>query len=93
MTRLLVAVAAVAVLVTPAAGAQNAFPSRIDLPNGFQPEGITIAGDTFYVGSIPTGDVYRGSLRTGKGAVLPAVSGRSCRWWRNWPRPRSPRAS
>ena len=75
MTRLLIVVAAVAVLVTPAAGAQNAFPSRIDLPNGFQPEGIAIAGDTFYVGSIPTGDVYRGSLRTGKGALLPSVSG------------------
>jgi hypothetical protein len=75
MTRLLIAVAAVAVLVTSAAGAQNAFPSRIDLPNGFQPEGIAIAGDTFYVGSIPTGDVYRGSLRTGKGALLPAVTG------------------
>jgi sugar lactone lactonase YvrE len=76
MTRLLVVVvAAVAVLVTSAAGAQSAFPSRIDLPNGFQPEGITIAGDTFYVGSIPTGDVYRGSLRTGRGTLLPAVSG------------------
>jgi hypothetical protein len=75
MTRLLIAVAAVAVLVTSAAGAQNAFPSRIDVPNGFQPEGIAIAGDTFYVGSIPTGDVYRGSLRTGKGALLPAVTG------------------
>jgi hypothetical protein len=75
MTRLLVAVATIAALVTSAAGAQNAFPSRIDLPNGFQPEGIAIAGDTFYVGSIPTGDVYRGSLRTGKGALLPGVSG------------------
>ena len=75
MTRLLIAVATAAVLVTSAAGAQNAYPSRIVLPNGFQPEGITIAGDTFYVGSIPTGDVYRGSLRTGKGALLPAVSG------------------
>jgi hypothetical protein len=75
MTRLLVAVATAAALVTSAAGAQNAFPSRIDVPNGFQPEGIATAGDTFYVGSIPTGDVYRGSLRTGKGALLPAVSG------------------
>jgi len=75
MNRLLVLVAAVAALVASTAGAQSAFPSRIDLPNGFQPEGITIAGDTFYVGSIPTGDVYRGSLRTGKGALLQAVSG------------------
>jgi hypothetical protein len=41
-----------------------------NLPNGFQPEGITISGEQFYVGSIPTGAVYRGSLRTGKGAVF-----------------------
>ena len=76
MTRLLLVVAAIAALVTSVAGAQSAFPSRIDLPNGFQPEGIAIAGDQFYVGSIPTGAVYRGSLRTGKGAVLvPAAPG------------------
>ena len=78
MTRLLLAVTVIGAVVTSVAGAQNAFPSRIDLPNGFQPEGITIAGEQFYVGSIPTGAVYRGSLRTGKGAVLvPAVSGRA----------------
>lgn len=78
MTRLLLAVAAVAAVVTSAAGAQSVFPSRIDLPSGFQPEGIATAGETFYVGSIPTGAVYRGSLRTGKGAVLvPAASGRA----------------
>jgi sugar lactone lactonase YvrE len=47
-----------------------AFPKRIALPAGFQPEGIATAGDQFYVGSIPTGAVYRGSVRTGKGAML-----------------------
>jgi sugar lactone lactonase YvrE len=47
------------------------FPDVIPLPNGFQPEGIaTGTGTTFYVGSIPTGAVYRGDLRTGKGEVL-----------------------
>lgn len=51
-----------------AAGA--AFPKRIALPNGFQPEGIATDGEQFFVGSIPTGAVYRGSVRTGKGAVL-----------------------
>ena len=75
MIRLLLVVAAIAAVVTSVAGAQSAFPSRIDLPDGFQPEGIATAGETFYVGSIPTGDIYRGSLRTGKGALLPAVSG------------------
>ncbi len=78
MTRLLVVLGAVAAVVTSVAGAQNPFPSRIDLPDGFQPEGIAIAGGQFYVGSIPTGAVYRESLRTGQGAVLvPAASGRA----------------
>lgn len=57
----------------------QAFPDVIRLPNGFQPEGIASGnGTTFYVGSIPTGAVYRGDLQTGEGAVLvPAQSGRS----------------
>ena len=69
MTRLFLALATVAAVTASVAGAQT-FPSRIDLPDGFQPEGITVAGDRFYVGSIPTGAVYRGSLRTGQGAVF-----------------------
>src|SRR6266540_2740618 len=46
-------------------------PAVISLPNGFQPEGIA-AGQrtTFYVGSFPTGAIYRGDLQTGKGDVL-----------------------
>jgi sugar lactone lactonase YvrE len=70
MTRLVLAVASIAVVVASVAGAQGAFPSRIDLPDGFQPEGIATSGEQFYVGSIPTGAVYRGSLRTGQGAIL-----------------------
>ena len=42
----------------------------IDLPNGFQPEGISSQGSTFFVGSRTDGAIYRGSLRTGEGAVL-----------------------
>ena len=55
------------------------FPDVIPLPNGFRPEGIAVGtGSTFYVGSIPTGAVYRGDLRTGEGEVLvPAQSGRA----------------
>ena len=51
----------------------------IPLPVDFQPEGIASgAGSTFYVGSIVTGDVYRGDLRTGEGAVfVHAPSGRA----------------
>lgn len=78
MTRLLLTVAAVASIAVSVAAAQSAFPSRIDLPDGFQPEGIATAGEQFYVGSIPSGAVYRGSLRTGEGAILvPAATGRS----------------
>jgi sugar lactone lactonase YvrE len=46
------------------------FPKLIALPVGFQPEGIAIRHKTFFVGSIPTGAVYRGDLRTGTGDVL-----------------------
>jgi sugar lactone lactonase YvrE len=47
------------------------FPQHIGLPNGFRPEGIAVGkGATFFVGSIPTGAVYRGDLLTGQGAIL-----------------------
>lgn len=57
----------------------KAFPNEIPLPNGFQPEGIAVGtGTTFYVGSIPTGAIYRGDLRTGEGDILvPAQEGRA----------------
>lgn len=47
--------------------------------NGFQPGGIASGnGRTFYVGSIPTGAIYKGRLLTGEGDVLvPAQAGRS----------------
>lgn len=49
----------------------TSFPEKIALPNGFQPEGIAAGdGTTFYVGSIPTGAVYRGDVKTGTGAIL-----------------------
>ena len=55
------------------------FPEVIPLPNGFQPEGIaTGTGTTFFVGSIPTGAVYRGDLRSGQTEELvPAQAGRN----------------
>lgn len=47
------------------------FPASIPLPNDFAPEGIAVgAGSTFYVGSLVTGDIYRGSLRSGEGAIF-----------------------
>ncbi|GGM12404.1 superoxide dismutase [Dactylosporangium sucinum] len=57
-----------------AAGTANSsgkFPEIIDLPAGFQPEGITAGpGTTFYVGSLATGAIYRGDIATGKGSTL-----------------------
>jgi len=72
MRRMLIVLAALAVALVGGsqAGTQKAYPDTIRLPDGFQPEGIAIAGNTFYVGSIPTGAIYRGNLRSGEGAVL-----------------------
>jgi sugar lactone lactonase YvrE len=71
MTRLLLMLFAItAVAATIASAGGSAFPEKIELPDNFRPEGIAIDGDRFYVGSIPTGAVYRGSLRTGEGSVF-----------------------
>ncbi len=65
-------------LLVAAPASARPFPDVIPLPNGFQPEGIDIRGKSFYVGSIPTGAVYRGDLRTGAGSVLvPPQTGRA----------------
>jgi sugar lactone lactonase YvrE len=69
--RLIVVLVAAAALATPVALAKAPFPQTIALPNGWQPEGIAVGtGKTFYVGSIPTGAVFKGDLRTGSGSVL-----------------------
>lgn len=78
--RLLLAVLAITLgLVLSAAAPATPFPEVIPLPNGFQPEGIALGeGTQFYVGSIPTGAVYRGDLATGAGELLvPAQAGRN----------------
>lgn len=61
------------------AAAAAAFPQVIQLPRGFQPEGIEVGrGTTFYVGSVANGAIYRGNLRTGTGAVLvPGQAGKA----------------
>ena len=45
-------------------------PTRIDLPDGWQPEGIDALGSRLFVGSIPTGSIWLASARTGKGEPL-----------------------
>ncbi|MFB6105852.1 MAG: hypothetical protein ABEJ70_02660 [Halobacteriaceae archaeon] len=70
--------AGLAVLGSGTAAARPTFPSTVPLPDGFQPEGIaTGRGHAFFVGSLASGAVYRGDLRTGDGDVLvPAVEDR-----------------
>lgn len=58
------ALLALAVAVGPASAAP--FPTRIDLPGGWAPEGITAGrGFTAYVGSLATGAIAKVDLRTG----------------------------
>jgi sugar lactone lactonase YvrE len=70
---------AVLALLAPAAPAGEQAQRTIALPDEFRPEGIASGPrDSFYVGSIPQGSVYRGSYRTGEGEVLvPPHEGRN----------------
>jgi len=53
-------------------------PDLISLPNAFQPEGIAARGNFIYVGSIPTGAVFRADITTGAGGILvPSQAGRA----------------
>jgi hypothetical protein len=56
-------------------------PKVVSLPDGFQPEGIVTQGaNRFFVGSIPTGDIFRGDLRvadSGDDPFIDAPDGRS----------------
>jgi sugar lactone lactonase YvrE len=71
MRRLIVLFALLFAVGTPTAAAGAApFPDRIDLPDGFAPEGIAIRGPTFYTGSLSGQGIWRGNLRTGDGEFL-----------------------
>jgi sugar lactone lactonase YvrE len=80
MLRALSFFAVVATILAGVAGAGGqVFPQVIQLPRGFQPEGVEVGkGVTFYVGSVANGAIYRGSLRTGAGSVLvPGEAGKA----------------
>ena len=69
--RLLVLLVLGTILVIPATAGAATFPDTIRLPDGWQPEGIASGrGTSLYVGSIPTGAVWKGDARTGQGDVL-----------------------
>ena len=77
LVRVGVAVAGLALLgpvaVPPVASSAPSFPDRIDLPDGFLPEGLFIGRDAVpvaYFGSRADGDLYRADLRTGEGEVF-----------------------
>ncbi len=74
---------ALSLVAVPAAAAHGSkhhpapLPSRIDLPDGFQPEGITsglssrFGGSTkLFVGSRANGAIWKGSAKTGTGSIL-----------------------
>ncbi len=57
--------------------AASAASRTVPLPDDFQPEGIASGtGNTFYVGSMRDGDIYRGDLRSDAGSVVVDVSDR-----------------
>ena len=78
--RVIAAAAAVGLALGLAGGTLAAapFPSRIDLPDGWQPEGITSSGTTLWAGSLADGAIYEANLRTGAGTILvPGVPGQA----------------
>ena len=54
-------------------------PTQIDLPVGFQPEGLTAsAKGRLYVGSVANGAIWAGNAKTGTGSVIvEGIAGRS----------------
>ena len=55
--------------VTPTVAAHESsgstLPTRIDLPNGWQPEGITSWGKWLFAGSLKDGAIYRANAKNG----------------------------
>jgi sugar lactone lactonase YvrE len=75
LTALLAATASAAsgVALSPpgSTGTTGSLVERIELPNGFQPEGITIdAHGTAYLGSLADGDIFAADVRSGAGEVI-----------------------
>jgi sugar lactone lactonase YvrE len=82
------------VALAPAVAAHDTtsdLPTRIDLPDGFQPEGIESTGSRLYAGSLADGSIWTANARTGEGQILvPGVAGNVSvglhidRWGRLW---------
>ncbi len=72
-------------------GGPGGLPARIDLPDGFQPEGIESWGTSLYTGSLVDGAIWKANARSGKGRILvPGVAGHAAAgmhvdaWGRLW---------
>jgi hypothetical protein len=63
------AVLVLGVIAVPVTAARP-LPTRIDLPDGFQPEGIESWGRYLYAGSLADGSIWRADARTGEGELL-----------------------
>ena len=66
--RLPIAVVVAALAFPTATMAQS--PDRIDLPDGWQPEGVTSQGSSLYVGSLADGAVWKVDAMSGEGEIL-----------------------
>jgi sugar lactone lactonase YvrE len=76
--KIVAALVAVVSLAVAATAIAQTLPRRLNLPNGWQPEGIAAGpGNQLFVGSIPTGAVIRVDARTGRSRVV--VAGRNGR--------------
>jgi hypothetical protein len=79
--RSVIALGTIGALIVGGAVLASTRPKVVSLPNGFQPEGIVTRGaNLYFVGSIPTGDIYRGDLRVADAAddvFIDAPDGRS----------------
>jgi hypothetical protein len=94
LTMLIALVMGLSVAVAPAVSAQDKFadlPTRIDLPVGFQPEGIESFGPWLFAGGLQNGAIWRGSAVTGEGQeIVEGATGRMAtglhldRWGRLW---------
>lgn len=65
-------------LAVPSAATANTpqLPATLQLPNGFQPEGIAIGpGPYAYFGSLADGSIYRINLTTGAGSTVSPATG------------------
>lgn len=69
--RLVTLIATLAMLTFGVPAGADPFPETVPLPNGIGPEGIaTGTGTEFFVGSLVTGAIYKGDLRTGSGEFI-----------------------